>query len=110
MLDEVAAAERRQRRLLGLAVNFLVDGDIAVEAAASRHREMHGFDRWHHAANEIEEAALFGNAAEHPGVAVAGEDMLEDSVAPVRDGAHFDDVAQPLRSVVAGELAERAFH
>ena len=35
MLDEVAAAERGQRRLLGLAVDFFVDGDVAVEAAAA---------------------------------------------------------------------------
>ena len=71
---------------------------------------MHGFDRRHDAANEIEEASLFGNPAEHPGVTVAGKDMLKDRVAPVRDGANFDDVSEPLRAVVAGEFAEGSFH
>ena len=40
---------------------------------------------------------------------MAREDVLEDRVAPVRDGAYLDDVAQPLRAVVAGEFSERSF-
>ena len=70
---------------------------------------MHGFDRRHDAANKIKKASLFGNATEHPGVAMAGKDMLKDRVAPVRDGAHFDDVAQPLRAVVTSKFSERSF-
>ncbi len=35
MLDEVASAYRRQRRLLSLAVDFFVDGDVAIKAAAA---------------------------------------------------------------------------
>ena len=36
MLDEIATAERGQGRLLGLAVDFLVDGDVAVKATAAQ--------------------------------------------------------------------------
>ena len=70
---------------------------------------MHGFDRRHDAPDQVEQASFFGNAAEHPGVAMAGEDVLEDRVAPVGDGCDFDDVAQALRAVVAGEFSEGPF-
>ena len=71
---------------------------------------MNRFDRRHDAANEIKETSLFRNAAEHPGIAMAGKDMLENRVASMRDGAYFDDVAQPLRAVVAGKFSEGPFH
>src|SRR5262249_57644787 len=51
MLHEVAAAERGQCCLLGLAIDFFIDGDVAVETAAARHRKMNGFHPRHDAAD-----------------------------------------------------------
>ena len=36
---------------------------------------MRSFDRRYDSANEIKEASLFGNPAQHPGVAVAGQQI-----------------------------------
>src|SRR5580765_4233424 len=71
---------------------------------------MHSFDRRYDASNEIKEAPFFGNAAKHPGVPMAGKDMLEDGVLAVRDSANLNDVAHALRAVVAGKFAEGSFH
>src|SRR5262245_11551809 len=71
---------------------------------------MNGFDGWYNPANEIEETPFFWNPTEHPGVPVAGKDVLKDCIFPMRDRAHFDDVSQPLRAVVAGEFAEGSFY
>src|ERR1043166_7444222 len=71
---------------------------------------MHGFDRRHDASNEIKEAPFFGNAAQHPSVAMAGKYMLEDGVLAVRDRADLNDVAHALRAVVAGKFAEGSFY
>src|SRR5262245_33532083 len=110
MLDEIAAAERSQSCLLGFAVDFLVDGNVAVEATGARHGKMHGFDRGHNPPNEIVQTPFFWNPAEHPGVPVASEDVLKDRVFPTRDRAYFDDVSESLRAVVTGEFAEGSFY
>ena len=53
---------------------------------------MHRFYRRHDAANEIEEASLFGNAAEHPGVSVTREDMLKNRVAAMSYRRDLDHI------------------
>src|SRR5438034_617171 len=74
VLDEVAGPEGRQGRLLRLAVDLLVDGDVAIEAAAPGEREVNRPDRRDHTPDHVEEASLLRDAADDPVVAVSDED------------------------------------
>ena len=83
MLDEVHLAERDEGGLLALAVDPLVDRDVAVEPPDAGIGQMHGFDARHHALDAVEQRAFLWDRAHHPVVGVTDEDVLVDCVAPM---------------------------
>src|SRR5579884_158282 len=109
VLHEIDRAQGDQRRLFRLAVNLLVDADVAVEAAHAAGRQVDGSDRGHDAFDAVVDGALLGEGAHRPYIAVAGEDVLVNRLAAAGDGLDLDHPAHPLRPVRTGKLAERAF-
>ncbi len=105
MLEPDVRSQRRHRRGLALSLDGLTYLNIDVRHAATRHRQMHGFDPGHGSLHRAKNFALLCQTDDPMGV--ADHHVVPIGILAVSHRGYFEQRTPALRADVARVFTER---